>query len=78
MKIIENENNLDISALVQLLLEQNIVYHERYICVICTSFSECVETKGVVVDKKSYLCDFCTPSTRQQVTKPLMSKMLKT
>ncbi|XP_019883555.2 uncharacterized protein LOC105252781 isoform X2 [Camponotus floridanus] len=56
-------------------LEANLVH-----CSACDKYLhlECVETKGVVVDKKSYLCDFCTPSTRQQVTKPLVSKMLKT
>ncbi|KAL6439394.1 hypothetical protein ACFW04_003915 [Cataglyphis niger] len=56
-------------------LEANLVH-----CSACDKYLhlECVETKGLVVDKKSYLCDFCTPSTRQQVTKPLMSKMLKT
>ncbi|XP_070171067.1 fap1 adhesin isoform X2 [Polyergus mexicanus] len=56
-------------------LEANLVH-----CSACDKYLhlECVETKGVLVDKKSYLCDFCTPSTRQQVTKPLMSKMFKT
>ncbi|XP_029668967.1 uncharacterized protein LOC115238922 isoform X2 [Formica exsecta] len=56
-------------------LEANLVH-----CSACDKYLhlECVETKGIVVDKKSYLCDFCTPSTRQQVTKPLMSKMFKT
>ncbi|XP_029158377.1 uncharacterized protein LOC114930670 isoform X2 [Nylanderia fulva] len=56
-------------------LEANLVH-----CSACDKYLhlECVETKGVAVDKKSYLCDFCTPSSRQQVTKPLVSKMLKT
>ncbi|XP_072742994.1 uncharacterized protein E(y)3 isoform X2 [Anoplolepis gracilipes] len=56
-------------------LEANLVH-----CSACDKYLhlECVETKGLVVDKKSYLCDFCTPSTSQQVTKPLVSKMLKT
>ncbi|XP_025991715.1 uncharacterized protein LOC105201756 isoform X2 [Solenopsis invicta] len=56
-------------------LESNLVH-----CSACDKYLhlECVETKGVVVDKKNYLCDFCTPSTSQQVVKPLMSKVLKT
>ncbi|XP_036143609.1 uncharacterized protein LOC105828128 isoform X3 [Monomorium pharaonis] len=56
-------------------LETNLVH-----CSACDKYLhlECVETKGVVVDKKNYLCDFCTPSTSQHVVKPLMSKVLKT
>ncbi|KYM98332.1 PHD finger protein 10 [Cyphomyrmex costatus] len=55
-------------------LEANLVH-----CSACDKYLhlECVETKGVVVDKKNYQCDFCTPSTSQHV-KPLMSKVLKT
>ncbi|XP_018366649.1 PREDICTED: uncharacterized protein LOC108763490 isoform X4 [Trachymyrmex cornetzi] len=48
-------------------MSRRSVYHVR----------KCVETKGVVVDKKNYQCDFCTPSTSQHV-KPLLSKVLKT
>ncbi|XP_071631337.1 uncharacterized protein E(y)3 isoform X3 [Temnothorax longispinosus] len=56
-------------------LEANLVH-----CSACDKYLhlECVETKGVVVDKKNYLCDFCTPSTSQHAIKPLMSKVLKT
>ncbi|XP_018338371.1 PREDICTED: uncharacterized protein LOC108746233 isoform X2 [Trachymyrmex septentrionalis] len=55
-------------------LEANLVH-----CSACDKYLhlECVETKGVVVDKKNYQCDFCTPSTSQHV-KPLLSKVLKT
>ncbi|XP_067215549.1 fap1 adhesin isoform X2 [Linepithema humile] len=56
-------------------LEANLVH-----CSACDKYLhlECVETKGLAVDKKNYLCDFCTPSTRHQMTKPLVSKVLKT
>ncbi|KAG5334322.1 PHF10 protein, partial [Acromyrmex charruanus] len=55
-------------------LEANLVH-----CSACDKYLhlECVETKGIVVDKKNYQCDFCTPSTSQHV-KPLLSKVLKT
>ncbi|XP_011693875.1 PREDICTED: uncharacterized protein LOC105453531 isoform X2 [Wasmannia auropunctata] len=56
-------------------LDSNLVH-----CSACDKYLhlECVETKGVVVDKKNYRCDFCAPSTSQHVVKPLMSKVLKT
>ncbi|XP_012056795.1 PREDICTED: uncharacterized protein LOC105619887 [Atta cephalotes] len=55
-------------------LEANLVH-----CSACDKYLhlECVETKGIMVDKKNYQCDFCTPSTSQHV-KPLLSKVLKT
>ncbi|KAL0101096.1 hypothetical protein PUN28_018745 [Cardiocondyla obscurior] len=55
-------------------LEANLVH-----CGACDKYLhlECVETKGVAVDKKNYLCDFCTPSTSQH-TKTLMLKGFKT
>uniref|UniRef100_V9IIN3 Uncharacterized protein n=1 Tax=Apis cerana TaxID=7461 RepID=V9IIN3_APICE len=37
----------------------------------------CVETKGMLLDRKNYLCDFCAPN-RQHMMKPLISKTLKT
>ncbi|XP_043787391.1 uncharacterized protein LOC122712097 isoform X4 [Apis laboriosa] len=37
----------------------------------------CVETKGMPLDRKNYLCDFCAPN-RQHMMKPLVSKTLKT
>lgn len=40
-------------------------------------FLGCVETKGLVFDKKNYLCDFCAPN-RQPLMKPLVSKVFKT
>ncbi|XP_020290293.1 uncharacterized protein LOC109857909 isoform X2 [Pseudomyrmex gracilis] len=56
-------------------LEVNLVH-----CSACDKYLhlECVETKGVVIDKKNYQCDFCTPSSRHQMTKSLVSRMLKT
>ncbi|XP_029045572.2 titin isoform X2 [Osmia bicornis bicornis] len=55
-------------------LEANLVH-----CSACDKYLhlDCVETKGVVLDRKNYLCDFCTP-TRQHMIKPLISKTLRT
>ncbi|XP_012149059.2 PHD finger protein enhancer of yellow 3 isoform X1 [Megachile rotundata] len=55
-------------------LEANLVH-----CSACDKYLhlDCVETKGVALDRKNYLCDFCAP-TRQHMVKPLMSKTLKT
>ncbi|XP_076163951.1 PHD finger protein enhancer of yellow 3 isoform X2 [Ptiloglossa arizonensis] len=55
-------------------LEANLVH-----CSACDKYLHlgCVETKGMPLDRKNYLCDFCAPN-RQQVVKPLVSKTLKT
>ncbi|XP_076639739.1 PHD finger protein enhancer of yellow 3 isoform X2 [Colletes latitarsis] len=55
-------------------LEANLVH-----CSACDKYLHlgCVETKGMPLDRKSYLCDFCAPN-RQQVVKPLVSKTLRT
>ncbi|XP_033325912.2 PHD finger protein enhancer of yellow 3 isoform X1 [Megalopta genalis] len=54
-------------------LEANLVH-----CSACDKYLHlgCVETKGVPLDRKNYLCDFCAPN-RQQMIKPLVSKTLK-
>ncbi|XP_046835634.1 uncharacterized protein LOC124431592 isoform X1 [Vespa crabro] len=55
-------------------LEANLVH-----CSACDKYLHlgCVETKGLVFDKKNYLCDFCAPN-RQPLMKPLVSKVFKT
>ncbi|XP_053978140.1 uncharacterized protein LOC128876087 isoform X1 [Hylaeus volcanicus] len=55
-------------------LEANLVH-----CSACDKYLHlgCVETKGMLLDRKNYLCDFCAPN-RQQVVKPLVSKTLRT
>ncbi|KOC70578.1 PHD finger protein 10 [Habropoda laboriosa] len=55
-------------------LEANLVH-----CSACDKYLHlgCVETKGVPLDRKNYLCDFCAPN-RQQMMKPLISKTLRT
>ncbi|XP_078040329.1 LOW QUALITY PROTEIN: PHD finger protein enhancer of yellow 3 [Augochlora pura] len=54
-------------------LEANLVH-----CSACDKYLHlgCVETKGIPLDRKNYLCDFCAPN-RQQMVKPLVSKTLK-
>nr|XP_031835831.1 uncharacterized protein LOC116428381 isoform X3 [Nomia melanderi] len=54
-------------------LEANLVH-----CSACDKYLHlgCVETKGVPLDRKNYLCDFCAPN-RQQMVKPLVSKTLR-
>ncbi|XP_076685405.1 PHD finger protein enhancer of yellow 3 isoform X2 [Andrena cerasifolii] len=54
-------------------LEANLVH-----CSACDKYLHlgCVETKGMVLDRRNYLCDFCAPN-RQQVVKPLVSKTLR-
>ncbi|XP_076246454.1 PHD finger protein enhancer of yellow 3 isoform X2 [Calliopsis andreniformis] len=55
-------------------LEANLVH-----CSACDKYLHlgCVETKGIILDRKNYLCDFCAP-TRHHVMKPLISKTLRT
>ncbi|XP_076662012.1 PHD finger protein enhancer of yellow 3 isoform X2 [Halictus rubicundus] len=55
-------------------LEANLVH-----CSACDKYLHlgCVETKGVPLDRKNYLCDFCAPN-RQHMVKPLVSKTIKT
>ncbi|KAK9298478.1 hypothetical protein QLX08_008253 [Tetragonisca angustula] len=55
-------------------LEANLVH-----CSACDKYLHlgCVETKGMPLDRKNYLCDFCAPN-RQQMVKSLISRTLKT
>ncbi|XP_076282544.1 PHD finger protein enhancer of yellow 3 isoform X2 [Lasioglossum baleicum] len=55
-------------------LEANLVH-----CSACDKYLHlgCVETKGVPLDRKNYLCDFCAPN-RQHMVKPLVSKTMRT
>ncbi|XP_050476112.1 uncharacterized protein LOC126866512 isoform X1 [Bombus huntii] len=55
-------------------LEVNLVH-----CSACDKYLHlgCVETKGMPLDRKNYLCDFCAPN-RQQLVKSLISRTLRT
>ncbi|XP_024228448.1 titin homolog isoform X4 [Bombus impatiens] len=55
-------------------LEVNLVH-----CSACDKYLHlgCVETKGMPLDRKNYLCDFCVPN-RQQLVKSLISRTLRT
>ncbi|XP_031788762.1 uncharacterized protein LOC100116660 isoform X2 [Nasonia vitripennis] len=55
-------------------LEPNLVH-----CGACDKYLHlgCVETKELIIDKKNYLCEFCSPN-RQPLAKPLISKTFKT
>ncbi|XP_043592144.1 uncharacterized protein LOC122571905 isoform X3 [Bombus pyrosoma] len=55
-------------------LEVNLVH-----CSACDKYLHlgCVETKGMPLDRKNYLCDFCA-SNRQQTMKSLISRTLRT
>ncbi|XP_071857751.1 PHD finger protein enhancer of yellow 3 isoform X2 [Bombus fervidus] len=55
-------------------LEVNLVH-----CSACDKYLHlgCVETKGMPLDRKNYLCDFCAPN-RQQMVKSLISRTLRT
>ncbi|XP_043515323.1 uncharacterized protein LOC122531456 isoform X2 [Frieseomelitta varia] len=55
-------------------LEANLVH-----CSACDKYLHlgCVETKGMPLDRKNYLCDFCAPN-RQQMVKSLISRTFKT
>ncbi|XP_058799516.1 uncharacterized protein LOC131669003 [Phymastichus coffea] len=54
--------------------EPNLVH-----CGACDKYLhlECVETKGMTIDRRNYLCEFCSPN-RQHLVKPLTSKTFKT
>ncbi|XP_011497278.1 PREDICTED: uncharacterized protein LOC105361725 [Ceratosolen solmsi marchali] len=54
-------------------LEANLVH-----CGACDKYLhlDCVETKGQIIDKQRYYCEFCSPNI-QQLAKSLISKILQ-